>query len=413
MNSALATTAWYRLSRLTLGLLLPLMSLSARAEIHAFGGMGDSLTDEYAEETYDYAANWLEQLVIYGNVNAGPTAAQAGQPGGTWGEPRRTGFEYNWARSGDASDDLLVHGQHTGLAGLVPEDGITHAALMIGANDFYPMPLPGFPYYEIYNDNWSQQEIDAYVDQIVANIQQALDAVLATGVSLALCSVPDYGVTYWPQVFFPDPVKRDRVTAVIQQLNSELDAVAQDRHLVVVDMFAAAQAIFGTNLDPREILLLGNVEIYVQERDTEGNDSPQAGFVDDGTHPHTHLQGVLANLILHGLNTAYHAEIPLFTEEEILAHAGLAYGGLDTLESEIGSYGDYVFDYTVADGDLDQDHDVDPDDFAIFAECMAGPAVQQPPPECSPAEFNLADINGDYDVDMDDFRRLQVNFGGQ
>lgn len=412
MNSQLTTAASSYSSRLILGLLLPLLSWPVQAEIHAFGGMGDSLTDEYAEESYDYAANWLEQLVSHRGIDVGPTAAEAGQPGGTWGEPRRTGFEYNWARSGDASGDLLAHGQHTGLAALIPEHGITHAALMIGANDFYPLPFPGFAYYEIYHDSWSEAQIEAHVAQIVANLEQALNTVLPTGVSLALCNVPDYGVTHWPRILFPDPVKRDRVTAVIQQLNLELDAVAQERHLVLVDMFAAAQALFGTNQDPREILLLGNVEIYPQELDTPAHDNPQAGFVDDGTHPHTHLQGILANFILHGLNTAHHAETPLFTEEELLAHAGLAYGGLDTLESEIGPYSDYLFDYTLADGDLDQDQDVDAEDFSIFMACLAGPDVQQPPEGCSPAEFNLADINGDYDVDVSDFHWLQLDFGG-
>jgi lysophospholipase L1-like esterase len=413
MRTAFMIAAYCPWSRLALGLLVALTALPARAEIHAFGAMGDSLTDEYAEEGYDYAANWIEQLAQYRNVNVGPTAAQSGQPGGTWGEPRRTGFELNWARSGDDSGDLLAHGQHTGLAALAEVDGITHAVLMIGANDFYPLPLPGYAYFAIYNGYWSQAQIDAYVEGIVANIQQALDAVVPTGVCLAICTAPDYGVSFWPRVLFPDPVKRERVTTVIRQLNLSIDAVARERHLVLVDMFAAAQAIFGTNLDLREVLLLGNVEIYVQTRDTAGNDDPQAGFVDDGTHPHTHLQGILANLILHGLNTACHAETALFTEEEILAHAGLAYGGVDTLESEIGPYGAYVSDYTLADGDLDRDEDVDFDDYGVFVSCMAGPEVRQPPGSCSPAEFNLADVNGDYDVDVDDFRWLQADFGGQ
>ena len=54
---------------------------SARADIGALGAMGDSLSDEYFEETYSYAHNWVEQLVDYRGLDVGPTAAEAGQPG--------------------------------------------------------------------------------------------------------------------------------------------------------------------------------------------------------------------------------------------------------------------------------------------------------------------------------------------
>src|SRR5271169_4935640 len=118
-------------------LLAPL--LSANAQIGALGVMGDSLSDEYFEETYGtYATNWVQQLVGYRSVNVGPTAVAAGQPGGTWGNPRRTGYEFDWALSGDTSTSLLADGQDTGLAAQVIPNGITHAVLAIGANDFNP-----------------------------------------------------------------------------------------------------------------------------------------------------------------------------------------------------------------------------------------------------------------------------------
>src|SRR5205823_6282617 len=95
---------------------ITLASLScASAQIARLGAMGDSLTDEYSEETYSYAKNWTMQLVQNRAVNMGPTAAQAAQPGGTWGEPRRTGYESNWARSGADSATLLTEGQPAGL----------------------------------------------------------------------------------------------------------------------------------------------------------------------------------------------------------------------------------------------------------------------------------------------------------
>src|SRR5688572_27219803 len=69
------------------------------------GFLGDSSTDEsqgtdnrggaYAAGTY----NWMELLVLYGKIDAGDW--------GDWPEPRRTGYEYNWSRSGATVSSLL------------------------------------------------------------------------------------------------------------------------------------------------------------------------------------------------------------------------------------------------------------------------------------------------------------------
>ena len=63
-------------------------------------------------------------------------------------------------------------------------------------------------------------------------------------------------------------------------------------------------------------------------------------------------------------------------------------------------------------GDLDQDGDVDIDDFNTFAGCMAGPDVTTPPPGCDPTDFANADLNVDGDVDLGDFAAFQSAFTG-
>ena len=58
------------------------------------GIIGDSLSDEYRGDDsrgLTYASttlNWVEQLQKFRNFNFGEW--------GSWGEPRRTGFAYNW-----------------------------------------------------------------------------------------------------------------------------------------------------------------------------------------------------------------------------------------------------------------------------------------------------------------------------
>ena len=318
---------------------------SLRAAPVILGVMGDSLSDEYSEASYGvYAKNWVQQLAIYNGVDLGPTAAAAGQPGNTWGEPRNRGYKYNWARSGANTGSLLSGGQHTGLAAQVPINGITHAILAIGANDFAPGG-PGSAYYEIYNGNWSTTTINNYVNQRVANVTTALNTVGPTGVKLALVNFPDYSVAPATVTFFPDPTKRDRVTAVVAQVNAALDSLAQTKQIPLVDLSGAARAIFGTNTNRNTSLLLGNVAINLTQNDTAAGGNPTAGFVHDGVHPNTTLQGVMANLFMRALDMGYAAGVPMFSEQEILAHRGIAYGGSDTLTAEIGLLRDYVANY--------------------------------------------------------------------
>ncbi len=380
------------------------MSASAQAGGNALGAMGDSLTDEYFEESYSYAQNWVQQLVVYRDLDVGPTAAEDGQPGGTWGEPRRTGYRYNWARSGATSASLLAGGQHTGLADQIAPNGITYAVLAIGANDFIPIPLPGYAYYEIYNGNWTPQQIENYVQQILANINTALVTVLATDVELVLVNVLDYGLLpmVWGSPFFSDPDKRQLVADVIAQVNDGVADLACDHQLVLFDASGFAQVVFGTHHDLHEFLILGNVSIELWESDSAANDNPFAGFVHDGVHPHTQLQGVMANLILEALNIGYGAAVPLFSEQEILAHAGIAYGGRDTLQSQIGRYSDFVFKFAWS-GDLDCNGVVGILD--LLALLAAWGPCPDPPDPCA------ADLDGDGMVGILDLLTLLANWG--
>jgi len=61
-------------------------------------------------------------------------------------------------------------------------------------------------------------------------------------------------------------------------------------------------------------------------------------------------------------------------------------------------------------GDLDEDGDVDLDDYAVFAACMNGPDNPTPPPGCEAKDFAAADIGDDNDVDLADFEVFQKQF---
>ena len=318
-------------------------TLGAAQPVDRLGAIGDSLTDEYFEQTYDYARAWTELLVEERGLTLGLTAGEAGQPGGTWGEPRRTGYEDNWARYGATTDDALAAGQHTGVADGAINRNVSHVVFYIGGNDFSPW---SGAYDEIYSGQWTQAEIDLWIDGRIANLATMLDTVEPTGADIVLMDILDFSVMpAINQGAYPDPVRREAVATAVAQFGAEARNVAQARSLVFLDAFALGRAVFGSNLTPRLELLVGNVTINLDATDTPGGTQPTAAFVDDGVHPNTVLQALWANGVATALNLGYGTQITLLSEAEMLAAAGVGYGGSDTLDQEIGALESFVTVY--------------------------------------------------------------------
>lgn len=384
MNRALLTIAAISMSSL-----VPLAS----AQVVKLGAMGDSLTDEYAEETYSYAKNWLQQLQQYRGVDFGLTAAQAGQAGGTWGEPRRKFFKYDWARSGATTASLISGGQHTGLAAQYASEGVGHAVLVIGANDFNPS---GSAFFNIYNGLWSTGTINNYINGRLANMNTIINTVTGSGMKLAVSNFVDYSVAPITRSIYTDPVKRERVSAVIRQVNAGIEGICRTKKVPLVDVYGLGVSIFGTNASLHSILHLGGQNIDLNAKDTTTNTNKLAGFVDDGAHPHTTLQGVFANVFLTGANIAWNAGYSTFSEEEILSHAGLAYIGPDELFGQLGSYADYITNFACL-ADFDKSGFVDFDDFDTFIHTFE-------------AGDDAADYDGSGFVDFEDFNAFVHDF---
>ncbi|MCZ6727980.1 MAG: SGNH/GDSL hydrolase family protein [Acidobacteria bacterium] len=334
--------------RFACGVLLALSAaLAAGQPLDRLGAVGDSLTDEYFEADYDYARNWTILLVDERGLTFGPTAAEAGQPGGTWGEPRRTGYEDNWARSGATIDDALATGQHLGVADGAVNRGVSHVVVNIGVNDFI-----GDAYAEIYDGNWTQAQIDAWITQRTDHLGSIVDTILPTGAGVVLLSLLDPGVAPLTQSLFPDPVAREAAALALAQWRDAIRDLAAVRNLVFLDQFAFGRAVFGTHLAPRTILLVGNVEIDLTAADTPTGADPTAAFVHDFFHPNTVLQAIAATLVSTALNLGFATGIAPLSEEEMLGAAGIPYGGSDTLEGEIGPLSGFVtaFDNIFSDG---------------------------------------------------------------
>jgi hypothetical protein len=118
------------------------------------------------------------------DVNVGPQEH--------WDPPRDEGFEYDWAQAGATSATLLSESQHSRLVQQIKDSQIDYGVLANGQNDFGPGTQA---YLGIYHGTWTASQIDAYVGQVVGNIQTALETLLATGGKIILSNLIDSGAT--------------------------------------------------------------------------------------------------------------------------------------------------------------------------------------------------------------------------
>jgi hypothetical protein len=111
----------------------------------------------------------------------------------------------------------------------------------------------------------------------------------------------------------------------------------------VADWFGLEKAVLGPNTNLHTTIKVGNVVMNLRASDPgPPSAAPTDGFVSDGFHPNTAMQGIFADVILQALDSGYGAGIPLFSEQEILSYALIPYGGSDTLIAQIGGYTNYV-----------------------------------------------------------------------
>ncbi len=326
--------AWLLLTVLAL-----MPSATARAALGKLGAMGDSLTDEYWDSGVStYATNWASLVVMFRGIDMGPTAAQAGT--NSWGTPRNLGYKYNWALTGATSASLLTQGQHTGLASQFNSDGVSNAVLAIGPNDFNPTSSA---YTSIYSGLWSAGQIQTYVNQSISNIETALSTVRAAGIRVVVATVIDPGSTPAVVSFFTSGANRDRVAAAVQSVNAGVKNLAQKYQVPLVDWYGLEKAVFGPNTNLRSTLKVGGITINLRASDPGPPTlTPTNAFVSDGFHPNTVLQAVFGNVILQAFDSGYNANVSLFSEQEILNHALITYGGSNTLQSQIGDYTNYI-----------------------------------------------------------------------
>lgn len=296
--------------------LTPVVYVVTPSTTMGFGILGDSTSDEYQADDArggrygETTLNWMEQLAKSRGVNFGKW--------GTWDEPRRTGYEYNWARTGATINSMITSGQHTGLAQQVAAGKVSFVLIWIGNNDFH---LKNGPYEKIYDGTLNASELQKKMDGMAADITTAMDTILQAGdVKMAVVTIADQGIAPQARIFFPDSQKRQRVTRVVTTLNAKIKELAEARGVLVLDSNAVGSTLFA------RVNMLGEITLGDQKVSvlTKGDEPHHLQLADNIGHAGTVLSGIIANsLFIEPFNAAFGLDIPLLTDEEILQNAGI------------------------------------------------------------------------------------------
>lgn len=285
--------------------------------IVGFGVLGDSNSDEYRADDNrggDYAAttlNWVEQLALSRDINFGDW--------GTWDkEPRRTGFEYNWALSAASVRGALLLGQHTGVAQQVAAGEVSHVYIFLGVNDF---GLANGTYAQIYNGDLDDAALQEKIDGIVNDLTTMVDTILNAGeVQMIVVPMIDPGDDPSALAMFPDPARRQRVTDAVLATNAGIEEMAASRPIALLDVSKATGKLYGL-IDDQGIIDLDGELIDVSSR---GDEPHNWRLDDDADHAGTVAMGLFANFfVIEPFNEFYGLDIPLLSDQEILENAGI------------------------------------------------------------------------------------------
>jgi hypothetical protein len=318
----------YLISRLGdgLGVAAAEVTIDVTPALDGLGAVGDTLSDEYTDLGLTYAQSWVELMAKY-------TASDLGASG-SWNAPRDDGYEYNWAQSGAISQSSLVAAQVAGLSGQIAAGDVSYVVVALGQEDF----LPGTEayagiYFQGLSGGWSDAQIDACADTVVASLETALAAFKDAGAQAVVLNLIDFGSSPAAMAAYPDATRRALVASVVADINVRIEALAGAYRVPLADVAGAAKVVLGSSAAPVESAAIGGLAFT----NTAGVD-PSNLFTADGMHPHTIVAAVYANVILEAFQLGYSAAVSPMSESEMVTAAGLTYGGLDTLNLDYPAY---------------------------------------------------------------------------
>lgn len=201
---------------------------------------------------------------------------------------------HNLAVNG-ATTTSLVRDQLDSAVALDP----TFAFIWIGGNDIKNDPL-GF----------AQRQFDPWI----ANLETALDALLATGADVVTANLFDVGLTPWVYGLNPDltPAALASLDELTRAWNARVEASAAARGVPVVDVYTLFE-----RMAAGEITVAGQEFILAPERGLGMH------LFNDTQHPSLVARAIIANEIIATLNDTYGLSTPFISEARLAEIAGV------------------------------------------------------------------------------------------
>lgn len=182
----------------------------------------------------------------------------------------------------------------------------------------------------IYGTVYNGGDAGSFNADFVADLASVLDRVqtLKPGIPIVLVNVPHIGITPDIRVDHPyDPVKTGRVTTLLEQLNSQLEALATARGIGFADVFTPTLRL----LDLANPLVLDGIPFANASTATGNADQVWLnGPISANFHPNTNAQTVIANAVVDAFNRKYGSAIaPLSATETLTGLLGKSPAAID------------------------------------------------------------------------------------
>ena len=171
-----------------------------------------------------------------------------------------------------------------------------------------------------YTTYYNGADPTAFIASLLSNyafIVQHIKSVNSTA-QIVICTAPDVGVTPSVQSGHPDPVKRALVTSLTQTLNSGITQLAAQQGLGLADIYAFTKLYASSG-----IIGIAGIPL-IKSANIQNN--PFYLFSDDGFHPNTPSQALIANEIISAFNNKFQADIPPMTGAQIMGFLETQHG---------------------------------------------------------------------------------------
>ena len=292
--------------------------------------VGDSLSKEYSVEgpllwnnllpldAADFknaikARNWMEILIALRgsqfNFGSYGTRADSRAPAGhahNWAVPGSMTSEWQGALNGaSVLDQFILTSFDADL-----RNGIGRVVIFLGGNDLN----------NNYNAYYNGADPTAFVNSLLSNyasIVQHVKSVNATA-QIVICTAPDVGATPSVQSGHTDPVKRALMTSLTESLNTGIARLATNQGLGLADIDAFTQEYMTSGT-----ISIGRIPLI---KGTDKGNYPTYIFSEDGFHPNTCAQALIANRIIGAFNDKFNAGIDPLSDLEIIKYLESEHG---------------------------------------------------------------------------------------